>query len=95
MILRSYGKLYFEHLNLINWKRYSQTCSKDHLCTTTNAESAQTNSHPIVTVQDNHMSNATSNHFFLTPKWKKKNLVKQQLQNFIQQRNAKKTNNNA
>ena len=60
-----------EHLNSINLKHYSQTCSSDHLCKTTKAESAQANSLPIVTVQDDHLSNTTSNHFFLTPKWKK------------------------
>ena len=40
----------FEHLNSINLKHYSQTCSNDHLCKVTNAESAQVNSHPNVTI---------------------------------------------
>ena len=38
-----------EHLNSINLKHYSETCSKDHLCKTTNAESTQANSREIVT----------------------------------------------
>ena len=54
----------FGHLNSINLKHYNQTCSNDHVCNTTNAESAQGNSHPIVTVQDDHPSNATSDYFF-------------------------------
>ena len=58
------GNYTFEHLNSINLKHYNQTCSNDHLCKMTNAESAQANSHPIVTVQDDHLSNATSNYFF-------------------------------
>ena len=65
------------HLNIwtkINFKYYSQTCSNDHLCKATNAESAQANSHPIVTVQDNHLSNMTSEHFFDSQM--KKNLSK-------------------
>ena len=36
----------------------------------TNAESAKVNSHTLVTVQDNHLSNATRDQFF-SPKWKK------------------------
>ena len=55
----------------------------------TNAESAQANSRPTVTVQDDHLSNATSDYIFLTPKWKTTCL--KQLQNFLQQRNVKKT----
>ena len=46
----------FEHLNSINLNHYIQACSNNRLCQTTNAESVQANSHPIV--------NATSNHFF-------------------------------
>ena len=38
-----------EHLNSVNLKHYSETCSNDHLCKTTNAESAQANSCQIVT----------------------------------------------
>ena len=34
------GNYKFEHLNSINLKHYNQTCSNDHLCKTTNAESA-------------------------------------------------------
>ena len=83
------GNYTFEHLNSINLKHYSETCSKDHLCKTTNAESAQATSHPVVTVQDDHLSNATSDYFFWLQN-EKKNCLKQQLQNFIQQRNAKK-----
>ena len=37
-----------EHLNSVNLKHYSETCSNDHLCKTTNAESAQANSRQIV-----------------------------------------------
>ena len=69
-----------EHLNSINLKHYSETCSNEQLCKMTNAESAQANSHqtqPAAT--------------FLTPKWKE-TCLKQQLQNFIQRRNAKKKN---
>ena len=78
------------HLNIwtkINFKHYSQTCSNEHLCKTTNAESTQANSHPIVTVQDNHLSNATSEHFFDSQM--KKTCLKQQLPNFIQRKNVK------
>ena len=32
----------------------------------TNAELTQANSHAIVTVQDDHLSNATSDHFFVS-----------------------------
>ena len=32
----------------------------------TNAESAQENSHTIVTVQDSHLSNKTNDHFFVS-----------------------------
>ena len=38
-----------EHLNSINLKHYSETCSNNHLCKMTNAESVQANSHQIVT----------------------------------------------
>ena len=34
----------------INLKHYSQTCSNDRLCKTTDSESAQANSRTIVTV---------------------------------------------
>ena len=54
----------------INLKHYSQTFLNDHLCKTTNSESAQANSGIIVTVWDNHLSNATSDHFFCLPKEK-------------------------
>ena len=37
----------------------------------TNAESAQANSYKIVTVEDDHLSNTTSNHFFCPPNEKK------------------------
>ena len=56
----------------------------------TNAEFAQPNSHPIMTVQDDHLSNVTSDHFFWLPN-EKKPCLKQQLQNFIQWKNVKKT----
>ena len=78
----------FQHLNSIqhlNFKHYSQTFLNNHLCKTTNAESAQANSHPIDTAQDDHL------YFFLPPKRKKKTCLKQQPQTFIQRRNAKKT----
>ena len=58
------GNYIFEHLNSINLKGYSQTCSNDHLCKTNNADSAQANSCPILTVQDGHLSNADNDHFF-------------------------------
>ena len=45
------GNYTFEHLNSINLKHYSETCSNDHICKTTNAESAQANSRQIVTFQ--------------------------------------------
>ena len=57
------GNYTFEHLNSINLKRYSQICSNHHPCKMTNAESAQANSCPIVIVQDDHLSNRTSNCF--------------------------------
>ena len=79
------------YLNILTYlKHYSQTCSNNLLCKTTNAESAQANSRTIVTVQDDRLPNANSDHFFLTSKWKK-TCLKQWLQNFIQRRNAKKT----
>ena len=71
------------HLNSVNLKHYSQTCLNEHLCKTMNAESAQANSCSIVT------SNATSNHVFNSQM--KKTCLKQQLQNFTQGKNVKKT----
>ena len=68
------GQLFF-HPPSINLKHYSKTCSHSHLCKTTDAESAQANSRQIVS--DSQMK-------------KKKICLQQQLQNFIQQRNAKK-----
>ena len=53
------------------------TCSNihlykdDHSSKTTNAESAQANSGTIVTIEDDHLSNATSDHFFCLPNEKK------------------------
>ena len=46
----------------------------DHSSKTTNTESAQAISHKIVTASDDHLSNATSDHFFVTQM--KKNLSK-------------------
>ena len=63
-ILCSNVKLYIWTSELINLKHYSQTCPNNHLCKTRNAESAQANSGLIVTVQDEHLPNATSNYFF-------------------------------
>ena len=60
-----------KHLNSMNLKHCSQTCSNGHLCKTTNAESAQANSCPIGTVQDDHLSNATRNYFFFVCQMKK------------------------
>ena len=40
--------------------------SDNHLSKMTNTESAQANSHIIITVQDNHLSNATRYHFFVS-----------------------------
>ena len=54
----------------------------------TNAESAQANSCPTVPVQDDYLSNVTSDYIFLTPKWK--TICLKQLQNFLQQRMQKK-----
>ena len=71
-----------EHLNSINLKHYSETCSNDHLCKTTNAESP--NKFPL-----NRYFLTRPANTFLTPKWKK-TCLKQQLQNFIQRRNAEK-----
>ena len=48
----------FKHLNSINLNHYSQACSNERLSKTTNAESVEANSCPIV------ISNATSDHFF-------------------------------
>ena len=60
------GNYTFEHLNSINLKHYSH--SNDHLCQTTNAESAQT-----IPVQS-LLPNATGNHLFWLPN--EKNLSK-------------------
>ena len=43
---------------------YSQTYSNNHLYKTTNIESAQASFHTVVCVQDDCVSNMTSNHFF-------------------------------
>ena len=37
----------------------------------TNAETTQANSYKIITVQDDHLSNMTSNHYFCLPNVKK------------------------
>ena len=52
------GNYTFEHLNSVNLKHHSQTCSNNHLCQTTTAESAQANTRQSL------LSNTTSNHFF-------------------------------
>ena len=52
------------------------------------SEFAQANSHTIVTVYNNYLSNATSNHFFFVCHMNK-TCVKQPLQNFAQQSNGK------
>ena len=72
----------------------SYTCTNDHLyktatCLRQSVLSPSKQSHKIVTVQDDHLSNATSNHLFCPPNEKK--LSKQPLQNFTQQRNGKQT----
>ena len=41
------------------------TCSNGHLHLIANVESVQDNSYIIITVEDRHLSNATSNHFFV------------------------------
>ena len=80
-ILWNYGKLFIWKSELffsirqtklfwINLKHYSQIFSNDRLCKTTNSESTKAYSRAIVTVWDNHLSNATSDHFFLSPKEK-------------------------
>ena len=43
------GNYTFEHQNSINLKHYSQTCSNEELCKTTNAEPVQANSTKIST----------------------------------------------
>ena len=57
------------------------------------AASAQGNSHTVITVQDNHLSNTTSKTLFLSPKQTNKKmsktLQKQPLQIFTRQRNEK------
>ena len=53
------------------------------------AESAQANSPTIITVYDDHLSNATSNYFFVSQM--KKNLSKTMTENFIQWRNRRQT----
>ena len=53
-------------------------------------ESAQANSHAVVTVKDDHLSTATTDYFFCLPN-KKKACLKQPLENFIQLRNGKQT----
>ena len=40
----------FKHLNSINLNHYSQACLNDRLSKTTNAESVEANSCPIVTI---------------------------------------------
>ena len=45
-----------------------------HTSKTISAESAQANSHTVVTVQDNHLSNVTSDHFICLPN--EKNMCK-------------------
>ena len=64
-----------EHLNSLNLKHYSQTCSNNLLYKTTNTESTQANSCTIITVQGHCLSNMNSNHFFCLPN-EKKNLSK-------------------
>ena len=43
--------------------KYSQTCSNNHSSKMTNLEFPQANPHTVVTVWDNHLSNAASDHF--------------------------------
>ena len=46
------GNYTFEHLNSINLKHYVKPVQMtDHLCKMTNTESAQANSHSIVTME--------------------------------------------
>ena len=82
------GNYTFEHLNSINLKHYSQTCSNEHL-------SKQLMLSPPKQIPIQSLLCKTTICLtrlattFLTPKWKKI-CLKQQLQNFIQRRNAKK-----
>ena len=46
-----------------------------HWSKATNAKSAQASSHAVVTIWDDHMSNVTSGHFFVSQK--KKHPLKQ------------------
>ena len=48
----------------ICWK-IQLTCSNGHLHLIANVESVQDNSNIIITAEDGHLSNATSNHFFV------------------------------
>ena len=62
------GNYTFEHLNSINLKHYSQTCSNEHLCKMTILSLSK--QIPVQSL----LSNATSNHFFDSQM--KKNLSK-------------------
>ena len=81
----------FHQMSSIN---YSQTCSNDHLRkTTTCLRRPMPSPRKPIPIQlllyDDLLSNATRDHFFCPPKErKKKNCVKQPLQNFIQRRNG-------
>ena len=62
----------------------------NHSSKATNSESAQANPHTIISLLDNSLSTATSDHFFLSPK-QKEACLKQPLQNFTKWRNGKQT----
>ena len=59
-----------------------------------NAGSTQANYHTIVIVQDDHGSNATSEHFFLSLKWKKKPVENNHYKTLPREEMANKQGNN-
>ena len=89
ILLRIPRSQYVEILMLSIAVIYSQTCSNDHLSKTTNVQTTQANSRTVVTVLDNNLRNATSDHFFCLPN-EIKTCLKQPLQNFTQQEKENK-----
>ena len=83
------GNYAFEHLNSINLKRYSQTCSNNHLCKLTKTESSKQIPIQVLLHKKTTCLMQPATTFFDSQI--KKNCLKQQLQNFVQQKNAKKT----
>ena len=86
----------FEKINIkIIISIYSQTCSNEHLYTTTTRLRQPIPSPPkqipiqALLYKTTNCLNATSDHIFCLPN--EKNYLKQPLQNFTQQRNEKQT----